>query len=504
MNNMKNLLDFMPLGVSHTDPLLNALMSDDEGEGGIANEIRAVCQYIDYISKTNDFHLFENAELKIIAEYFAGLSQYNNGNESAFRLLFEAVMQRGGAKVFGTKTDILGVFRTIMPPEVVVDIVENTGEENKLLNPDFLFMDENWVLEGSAELSDADCFVGKFSCRLFGGDGVLSQLWEATAGNSIYVAHIFIRGAARCAVFDVNENKYWNAETFEWQDAETYSILKSKTGNIADEWENDYIFIATPVGSLFFTLIFRFSDEECLIDHIRLYVKPAHPSFSLLLRYTGTHTAERTVMLDKTYPRGDPGFSEDYSGKTYIDNSFIADPVDGETPGHNPELPDAQESEGEIAEGAATMLDKTYPRGDPGFDEDYSEKSYMDKTFIADPVDGETPSGELAALDAPSAGGDPAQGENYDKKSYFDNNFLVNLSIPGKPLIYALETLDPLYPGGDPAQGEDYDKKAYFDHSPITGNLMNGTHEYFSFILDLIKPVGVQYFFDDNLLKEDS
>ena len=65
-----NLLDFLAAGINKRDPFIQALFSNDTGEGALANEMEAAIKFIDYYSRTPDIRNHRGNSLEMMAKLF--------------------------------------------------------------------------------------------------------------------------------------------------------------------------------------------------------------------------------------------------------------------------------------------------------------------------------------------------------------------------------------------------------------------------------------------------
>jgi hypothetical protein len=331
MTEAQNLLRYMPAGMNPRDPVLNALMADESGQGGIGNEIADAESFIRSISRNDDIENLAGEELNSVATAFLGLIKRSSDTDADFLRLFLALARRGGtAEAFGTRDDILGAFRHYLPQEVKLDLAENTADTNLVKNPDFETGQTDWTIAGPCELSAAACFSYTKGARFFGSGGTLSQTLQ-TKDAGVYACHAFLRGSVGVEIQN-GAGEYWNFEDFAWQTAEYANIAEN--GTIADGFKDICVFFRMDGGFDAITVTFKYGTQEAHVDHIRAYQKPKNPSFSLVLAYPGEKIVLEksiTLNLDPSHAGGDAGnpdgstptAGEDYAIRGYFDNSFI-------------------------------------------------------------------------------------------------------------------------------------------------------------------------------------
>ena len=209
-----SLRSYLPTGIADDDAFINAFIADTEGNGAVGNEITEAAFYIDYVSRKAHVDDLIEDELGMVIRTFLGMLKRNIDNDAEYLRYFQGIMRRGGAPVFGTRTDIVEAFRHILPFDVKIYLVEYTDETNILMNPDFALFDRYWTLSGFAELSTMVSFCNMCCAYIYGLGGTVHQQFRA-AQAGIHIVHVFIMG--RVAVTLRNEaGLYWDSEAWAW------------------------------------------------------------------------------------------------------------------------------------------------------------------------------------------------------------------------------------------------------------------------------------------------
>jgi len=175
--------------------------------------------------------------------------------------------------------------------------------------------------------SHAARFSGRYGVR-FGGAGgeyCVQQQVDRLVTAGVYTLHFFLNG--RCGVVIENDGRFWNANSqrfsgdtvLEWEDAEVVNVFKSPA------WNNVHCFLVLPEDTRNLTI--RFVGMEgswAYIDYVRLFAKPANPSYTLVLQYEGYATSEKTLHL--AADGEDPVYGIDFENERFFDNAFIVGP----------------------------------------------------------------------------------------------------------------------------------------------------------------------------------
>jgi hypothetical protein len=304
-----NLLDFLATGINKADTCIQAIFSDENGEGAAANEVEELVKFINYYTRTDDVRNHTGYTLDIIVKMFSKLRRRITEADAVLLRRFLALTERKGDVIWGNALNLSHVFETYFR-DIKCYVAENTNgaDTNILNNGDFEF-DDYWELDGGA------------------GEACVQRLeWLISAGN--YTFHFFLRG--KCGVvIKRDDGKYWNANdqkfsgdrVLEWVDDEVINIFENPYG-----WNDAFCFIILPEDTRGITVEFlSIENETAAIDYARLFVKPLNPSYTLVFQYEGY------LISDKSLHTGavgeDPVQGVDYKYESYFDHAFIVGPL---------------------------------------------------------------------------------------------------------------------------------------------------------------------------------
>jgi hypothetical protein len=324
-----NLLDFLATGINKADPCIQAVLSDENGEGAAAGEAEALVRFIDYYTRTDDVRNHHGYTLEMIAKLFARLRRRVSEMDEVLLRRLLALVERKRDTIWGNALNMKHVFETYFR-EITCYIAENTNDEdaNILNNADFE-LDDAWALGGGAVYSYDARFSGKRGLYFDGGgsQSCIQRLERLiTAGN--YTFHIFLHG--KCGVIIEREDgKYWNANdqqftgevVLEWVDDEVLNIFEKPDG-----WDDAFCFIKIPEDIHRITIkIVSIEGETADIDRSRLFPKPLNPSYTLIFRYEGYSITDKSLHTGAAGE--DPIQGIDYEDESYFDHAFIVGPA---------------------------------------------------------------------------------------------------------------------------------------------------------------------------------
>jgi hypothetical protein len=180
--------------------------------------------------------------------------------------------------------------------------------------------DDDWMRTGSAVYSYEARFSGKQGIYFDGTPAGVSQLVEGLPAG-LYTLHFFLAG--KCGVKIRNdEGKYWNGTAkpdnyiLAWQDEEYVNEFSSA------EW-ND-VFCIIRLDSLITGLSVEFvplAGVTAGFDYVRLFEKPANPSYTITFQFEGYALSSKTLHLGAGGE--DPVIGINYKKESYFDHSFI-------------------------------------------------------------------------------------------------------------------------------------------------------------------------------------
>jgi hypothetical protein len=308
-----NLIEFMASGINKNDPVFQAIFSNPEGEGAIANELEEVVKFIDYYTKTDDVVNHKGDTLDLIIQMFTKFDRYLGESDTAYLRRMQAITQRKGDKIWGNKWDIIHVFETYFPGRRIY-LCENTSslETNSIINGDF---EEpgGWVL-GSGAVIARDARFSKDRGLLFNGSGICTQSITVIHGG-VYTLHFFLKGECNIQI-QCNDGQYWNAKSLSWLASPTLNNYSR------EEWDNDFMFIRAGDNSVLTVTFKATAEKAAYIDYVRLFKKEKNPSYTIIVNHEGFPTIGKTLHL--AAGGEDPSHDVlDYSNESYFDHSYI-------------------------------------------------------------------------------------------------------------------------------------------------------------------------------------
>lgn len=321
-----NLLDFLATGIDKEDPIIQAVLSNEEGEGATANEINELVEFINYYTQTDDVRNHMGKTLEMIVKMFVKLRRRVNENDAVLLRRFLALTYRQGDTIWGSALNIKHVFESYFD-RVKCYIAENTNDESILPDGDFE-TDNTWTVSGSA----AYAYEARFSewrGLLFDGrdGGYCAQTVNRLFNAGIYTFHFMLWG--KCGVtIQRADGKYWNGNdqkysgdvVLEWVDDEYINIFDKPDG-----WDNACCFLILPENLYELTITFvSIEGETAFIDYVRLFVKPLNPSYTIIMSFTGYKITDKSLHIGINGEEPIPDL--DYLRESYYDSAFIIGP----------------------------------------------------------------------------------------------------------------------------------------------------------------------------------
>jgi hypothetical protein len=316
-----NLLDFLAGGINKNDPVIQAVLSNYEGEGATANELSELVDFINYYTRTDDVKDHESESLEMIVKQFTKLRRQLEESDAVLLRRMRALTERGGDEIWGNGPDIENVFETYFGG-IKAYVCESTNKESLLQNGDFE-EDGDWSLAGGAAYTADARFSEKRGLYFSGADGAscLQTLKDISAG--VYTLHFFLKG--KCGVIIQDENgKYFNAdEKMLWHDeVDPWQTAPVTNWFDHDDWRNAFCFVILKAETARLRIKFvSASGNEAYIDYARFFLKPFNPSYTIVIQYEGYSIASKTLHLGAGTV--DPITGVDYSKESYFDNSYI-------------------------------------------------------------------------------------------------------------------------------------------------------------------------------------
>jgi hypothetical protein len=321
-----NLLDFLATGINKNDPVIKAVLSDENGEGAIANELEAIAQFINYYTRTRDVKEHRGKSLEMIVKLFSKMQRRIYEPDGILLRRFFALTYRQGDTIWGNALNMKHVLETHFSG-INCFVAENTNKDNLLDDGDF---EENttWMLGGGA--------VWDYQARFSGASGLVfnkgaeescTKIIEGPflAGN--YAFHFMLWG--KCGVIIQNDDgKYWlandqffnGAGVLKWVDYEVVNIFDKSFG-----WDNAYCFLVLPEDSNSLTVKFvGIEGESAFVDYVRFFSKPLNSSYTLILQYSGYAITAKTLHIGIVEKASMQNLN--YERESYFDSSFVIGP----------------------------------------------------------------------------------------------------------------------------------------------------------------------------------
>jgi hypothetical protein len=317
-----NLLDFLAAGINKNDPVIQAVLSNYEGEGATANELTELLDFINYYTRTNDVKDHEGESLEMIVRQFTKLRRQLEETDAVLLRRMRALAERRGDEIWGNGPNLEHVFETYFGG-INAYVCESTNEESLLRNGDFEEDGSDWTLaDGAAYAADAR-FSGKRGLYFSGaaGQSCLQTLFHISAG--VYTLHFFLKG--KCGViiqsadgkyFNADEKVLWNEATNPWQTAPVTNWFDH------DDWRDAFCFTVLEAETTQLKIKFvSTAGTEACIDYARFFLKPDNPSYTIVIQYEGYAVEGKTLHLAEG--EADPVADANYGKESFFDHSYI-------------------------------------------------------------------------------------------------------------------------------------------------------------------------------------
>jgi hypothetical protein len=311
-----NLLDFLPTGMDRSDPVLQAVFSNDAGQGAIANELEALRSFIRYYTETDNVKEHRGYTLEQITRLFANVSRQLEEDDERLLRRMRALTERRGDTVWGTATDLEHLFETYFAG-INAYVCENTSADTLLANGDFE-AEEGWELTGGAGYTDEARFSGKRGLFFDGTPGACAQTLELSP--AVYTLHFFLLG--RCGVIIRDRHgRYWDATAepdnyrLRWQDAAVINDFESA------DWNDVSCFVVLPEETAVTITFVSVDGKAGSIDYVRWFLKPRNPSYTIVVQYEGFRVSGKTLHLG--VGNEDPVDGVHYQKASYFDHAYI-------------------------------------------------------------------------------------------------------------------------------------------------------------------------------------
>jgi len=331
-----NILDNLATGINKEDPIINAIISNDKGEGATANELENCGKFLEYYTCTGNVVNHVGSSLELIVKMFSGLKRRMGESDAILLRRFMALTCRKSDVIWGNALNIKHIFESYFNG-ITCFVAENTNKENLLTNGDFENND-SIELGGGAKIDYKARFSGMYGLLLKGVEGeYCTQVIEQDLLAGVYTFHFMLWGT--CGVIIQREDgKYWNANdqfrrywdaneqeltgdvVMEWVDEEVVNMFAKPDG-----WDSVFCFLKLPEDIDELTIKYvSIEGKQAFIDYSRLYIKPQNPSYTLLFQFTGHKITEKTLHLGISGNEPIPGLN--YLNEAYFDDAFIIGP----------------------------------------------------------------------------------------------------------------------------------------------------------------------------------
>jgi hypothetical protein len=313
-----NLLDGLATGINKIDPVVSTIFSDFDGTGAAANEIEALLPFIDYYTKTGDVINHRGYTLEMIIKLFTGLRRRVNEADRIYLRRMLALTERKGDTVFGNGMDLEHVFEMYISG-VKAYIAENTNAENLNLIVDGDFEEDKWIVNA------AYAYEARFSKRrglFLDGDGkYCRQTLESGFEGGWYTFHFMLKGTCALRIRD-GDGRCWNAnEQIFLGDVILRWVDDCQNRYTTEDWKDICVVIRVAKNA---RLVFEFlsvEGEAGYVDHVRFFIKPPHPSYTLIFQYEGYAVNSQSLHMSVT--GHDPAAGTRYEKESYLDHAFI-------------------------------------------------------------------------------------------------------------------------------------------------------------------------------------
>lgn len=313
-----NLLDFLATGINRNDAVIQALFSDDEGEGAIAHEIEEAVDFIDYYTRTDDVRDHKGDSLESIVKQFTKLRRQLQEKDARLLRRMRALTERKGDVIWGNALNLRHIFE-IYFSNIHAFVSEHTNKTNLLTDGDF--EEDGWELSGSAGYTYEARFSGLRGLFFDGSPaGAVQTVNDLSSGW--HTLHFFLWGICGVKIRN-SRGQYWdgtadaNNYVLSWKDEEFVNSFESEA------WNDVFCFIRIteePLDALTIEFV-SIPEREAKIDYVRLFVKPANPSYTITFQYEGYSLAAKTLHLG--VGNGDPVDGVNYQKESYFDHAYI-------------------------------------------------------------------------------------------------------------------------------------------------------------------------------------
>jgi hypothetical protein len=376
--------------VNKDGKIFKALIANPEEKGAIERIFKDLEETREAWINNPDFYNQDGELLEKTLSFFSFLTRMYDENNASLKRRNELLFYRSGDTLWGDVWNIRKIFQKYFNTEFVY-IVNNTNpiNENILLDGDFEIQDNSWSLDGCAY--DADARFSERTGVKFQDQGTCQQSVTVNP-NSTYFLHWFLEGKIAVQIKD-NNNRYWNPQGGEFGD---WVINEISIPYSTVKWDAKSVFFLTDNTVTGVTVIFRgLHNESAYLDYVRLYLKEAYSTFTLIALFGEIYTDE---TLGFAPGKDDPIVRRNYSGYGHlsagkddsdsVDNnnvSFIEDAAMNDD--KEPALTDGTNDIGDAEPTNDFYLDEETPlapwnEDEEGITVDYSKMSYIEQSHI--------------------------------------------------------------------------------------------------------------------------
>lgn len=275
-----------PGNVNREGEVFRALVADGKGGGAIESVLAEAEAYAKRYTDTCNVYEQSGEMLDKTVAFFSFLKRFYDEEDSPLRRRLRAVLYRGGDTSWGSAYNIRRVFRDYFNTEDVF-VLESTGDPEESLLEDGDFEDSGgtnaWVFSGGSSPEPCAAFSRAKGAFLPAEGGTVEQTVNVNpGGGKVFFLHWFMKGAVSVRIKDEGSGLYWDCASADWTDTDVQNLRES------GGWENRELFFRLPQGTAG-NIRISFSGAGCetYLDLVRLYLKKAVPSFSVVVHFLG-------------------------------------------------------------------------------------------------------------------------------------------------------------------------------------------------------------------------
>jgi hypothetical protein len=301
--------------INKNGDVFKALIANDKETGTIERIFNDIEEAREEWCGNSDIYEQNGEMLEKTLSLFSFLERHFDESDVSLKHRNELLFYRCGDTLWGDVWNVRRIFQRYFNTEYVYVVNStNPADENILLDGDFEIQNNVWSLDGCSYDTDAR-LNGKSGVK-FQGQGICRQA-VAVNKEAAYFLHFFLEGKITVQIKD-NNNRYWDPQNGEfggWT-ADEKSISFS-----AEKWDAKSVYFLTDNEITGVSVIFiGLENENAYLDYVRLFLKGAYPSFTLIVVIPGNEYTDAALSLapgkgDPVLPRKYDGFGH-YSSQT--------------------------------------------------------------------------------------------------------------------------------------------------------------------------------------------